>query len=677
MTEAPLQTGANPSHTFPDNGSWLVTVHASDGEGGSDSSGLTVNTTNVTPTIVSVPPSFATEGSLYTYLPDVHEPSDDILTWTLPPSAPAGMVLDASNGRITWTPEYSDSLTSPPTITLLVRDDDGAASLQSWTLTVLFSDIDGDGLADSWENLNGLDPELASDGLLDPDGDGLNNLDEFLSGSDPQSFDGPLGPLLISPAEGSEVATAFPWLEVSQAFDPQEDDLSYQFELFEDAALSIALAAGSTLHSSDEPSRWKVNAPLPEDTTVFWRVRANDGAASGPYSELGSFFVNSENQRPSAPEPVAPVDGALVGEPEVHLQWLLSQDAEDDEMSYLIEIYDEAGEAIEQEESEILSPHDGPSASWSVSSSLSEDHLYSWRVAALDEHGAQSEWSDPRSFQVSRINNPPTNCRLLSPVQGEQIESTAPTLTAQHGDDPDGPIVEMLFETDVSANLGTKEYASWTVETASSAPPQWDMTASGFSLPENRQVFARLRCFDSEGTSSTPHLIDFFVRGENEAPAVPSPLSPLAGEDITSSNIRLEALGHGDPEGDLHFFEFIVTRDPSLEDIVVESGLVVAAAPDQHGDSHVSWPLGRMPGDLYWSVRGVDDRGAQSSWASPLPISFRLEPAVEDAQGGCAGKASHAGARAGSLLPIVGFLLALGRRRGGRNQPGNSSREIS
>ncbi|MBN1538860.1 MAG: hypothetical protein JW939_01850 [Candidatus Thermoplasmatota archaeon] len=47
-------------------------------------------------------------------------------------------------------------------------------------------DLDGDGMDDNWEYLNGLDPST-DDSMLDRDGDGYSNLDEFRAGSDPQN----------------------------------------------------------------------------------------------------------------------------------------------------------------------------------------------------------------------------------------------------------------------------------------------------------------------------------------------------------------------------------------------------------------------------------------------------------------------------------------------------------
>ena len=667
---SPVQAGSSLSHSFPDNDNWQLTVTVSDDDGGSDSGSLSVITSNVSPTITSQPPAIANEGLLYSYQPSVHEPGEDSLTWTLAPSAPPGMVLDSSNGRVSWTPEYADTLTAAPTLTLFVRDDDGAMTFQSWTPTVLYADGDGDGLADSWEILHALDPNLSGDEVLDPDADGLTNLDEFLAGTDPNTFDGPESPLLLSPIEGTEVATWLPWLEVEEAFDPQGDVLSYHFEVYSDAALSQSLATGTTTAASSNLRRWKVTNPLLENATVFWRARAEDTAVLGSYSSLASFFVNSENESPTTPQLLEPADGELLSSQTISLQWLLSDDIDKDRLSYLIEVRDEWQELVENGESEVLDASLGSSGSWTISTPLEEDKIYSWRVAARDEHGSESEWSDPRFFQASQINTSPEGCRLIHPIQGQQIDSISPILIAEQGTDIDSEIAEILFELDVNPELGSEEYSSWT-EPALSQPGsvQWDLEATGFILSENRQVFARLRCFDAEGASSVPHLIDFFVRGDNEPPQIPTVLSPLGEVDIAASSVLLQAVGHGDPEGDLHFFEFVVARDESLEDIVTESGPVLPSAVDDLGETHVSWNLQRFSGDLYWSVSGVDEHGARSDWSPALQIRFSPEPLVETSGAGCRAQALPISAQAISLMPLLAFAVAARRRKAGRESP--------
>ena len=65
-------------------------------------------------------------------------------------------------------------------------------------------DTDGDGLADSWELQNGLNPYDPFDATSDYDGDGRTALQEFFDGTDPLVADN-VPPLTTPPAPPSDV----------------------------------------------------------------------------------------------------------------------------------------------------------------------------------------------------------------------------------------------------------------------------------------------------------------------------------------------------------------------------------------------------------------------------------------------------------------------------------------
>ncbi len=671
-------SGASPIHAFPDDGNFTVVLSVNDGTDTVTQSHSVV-VANVAPEFISTPPATAQEGVVYSYLPVIDDPGDEVFTWSLASSAPPSMTMDPASGELSWTPDYADSLTGTFAVTLTVDDGDGASDVQTWTIEVTFLDADGDGLSDSWEVDNGLDPNDPGDSGADPDGDGLSNSQEYAAGQNPNSFDGPDAPVPLTPLTGEEAVEVTPDLITSNAVDPQGDVLLYEFEVWADANLTVVVSSSGWIAEDAVETFWKVDTPLAENGVYWWRTRAADPNVEGPWSDVQEFMVNISNEAPGAPVAVYPVEGQVVADVTPAMQWAAAVDVDQDELSYTVHIYDSDGETIVAEASELAIAEGEVNGSWDVDVALDEDTVYSWSVMATDEHGLEGPWSELESFLYTLDNGAPEGVALISPEDGSSTPERSPVLVASEGADPEGGALEYIFEVDSVDSFDGSDYATATVTGSGTGTVEWDLGEDGVELPQNAVAYARVSAVDEVGIASVPHTISFEVRGENDPPPVPELLSPVDGATEESVTPVLEAGNVIDPEGDLVFYDFIVATDPELSDVVAGGeglGLLGGTGPAAT-DGATSWQVdSNLNGDLYWSARAVDEFGEASEWAAPFALKVEGgEPNVEvpeDVLGGgalegcdCSMGSADGGlpVRALALLALFMVPITLRRRR--------------
>jgi hypothetical protein len=121
-------------------------------------------------------------------------------------------------------------------------------------------DTDGDGLPDTWESANNLNPNV-DDGALDPDDDGLTNLQEYAGGTDP--WLGPAGlKVEIARETSGAVILRMPLTPRSQAV------VQYAETIHGPVWLDWPVAPAPASHPA-----WVVVSLLPDTTARFFRVR--------------------------------------------------------------------------------------------------------------------------------------------------------------------------------------------------------------------------------------------------------------------------------------------------------------------------------------------------------------------------------------------------------------------
>ncbi|MAO64072.1 MAG: hypothetical protein CL666_03655 [Balneola sp.] len=145
-------------------------------------------------------------------------------------------------------------------------------------------DTDGDGIPDSWENDNGLDPENADDGQAITES-GYSNLELYVHSIQEQSeFTPAPGVLtLTSPVGQTGISTRpeFTWTKASFA---NEYELQIRDGSGDYAAIIYDAVVEDTMYAIPQDTQ------LVGDETYFWRVRGLNEAGGGVWSDY-AFFV--------------------------------------------------------------------------------------------------------------------------------------------------------------------------------------------------------------------------------------------------------------------------------------------------------------------------------------------------------------------------------------------------
>ena len=142
-----------------------------------------------------------------------------------------------------------------------------------------------------------------------------------------------------------------------------------------------------------------VDVELGENTRYWWRANAADAFVAGPWSEIGTFVVDADNEAPSVPTAVSPDGSADTVSPDFVVDE--STDPEGDAFVYVWEVFSD------EDLSDLVGGGESEEPTWMLEDDLSEDVWYWWRAAARDELGAQSDWSDTLVFLVNTQNNLP------------------------------------------------------------------------------------------------------------------------------------------------------------------------------------------------------------------------------------------------------------------------------
>ena len=427
----------------------------------------------------------------------------------------------------------------------------------------------------------------------------------------------PPGAFQVSrPADGAQVDTQSPVLEVTNSYDVDEDTLTYSFEVYADSAMAnrVAFATGLS-EEKDGTTAWTVNQALEDNTRYYWRAIVTDEHGITAETALSAFFVNTANDAPDAPGLLSPADGAPVNATALALTVTNAADADGDPLTYDFEL-DRVNtfDSLQKRSAARISAGAGSTA-WTVAG-LEDNAWYFWRVRASDGVAA-SPWVQGRFF-VNTTNDAPSAPTLKNPGQGSWVSSLTPTLELNPATDIDQDPITYRFEVFADAGLTSLVAAEET------ELPQFIVPAP---LADNTWYYWRARAKDDGGlTSGWMPTASFFTNsnGVNDPPTI-TLLEP-ASELFTNAASFLIRWEDGDPETnariDLYSFD---PDDPRAGQALIAGNL--EEDPDGEADTYL-WDIAGLADGAYGVSATITDGESTVTAAAPGRIIIDRRPPV-------------------------------------------------
>ena len=229
----------------------------------------------------------------------------------------------------------------------------------------------------------------ASDGAAESDWSGVPGFFVNTLNNAPEK------PVPANPSDGAGVNVFTPTLSVQNATDLDRDVLTYDFKVYEDAALSILAASVTGVIETQGTTSWTVSVPLKENRTYYWQAQAFDGELASGWTAPLSFTVNTGNDEPTAPTIVSPAEGGSVDIAMPLLTVLNATDLDSSRLTYEFQVF--YGSAMIWFATGIEEGMGSTSATLSVP--LTDNTVYSWRCRAHDGN-RDGAWTAMTKFTV-------------------------------------------------------------------------------------------------------------------------------------------------------------------------------------------------------------------------------------------------------------------------------------
>lgn len=658
-------SGTSASHTYVDDGTYLLVLSCVDDDGGTGSDLAIIIVNNVAPTLTALSgDTSGTEGDTLSYHCEETDPGTaDVvaLSWNF------GDGVTATGGDLTHS--FADE--GIYAVTCTANDGDGGVTSDSLSVTIdnsapviasLMTDTAGDegaslafagtatdaGSADvlTWVWDFGDGTVATGDSVTHDYGDNgtwtvIVSLDD---GTDTTQSSFTVDTVNVAPTIGGTPDTDTQD-ELAYSFAPSLDDPGYDdtwvwtARLPSTATLDAATGQIDWTPSYTEAGTYAIDLQVNDDDggvgTLSWTLTVtvvdNDGdglsdiwesahgldpsdASDATLDSDGDGRTNAEEYAdgtlpdvydgPSAPVALSPADGGEATTATVDLVVTNATGPRGDALLYAFEIYDDGAMTSLVSSAAAIAEDGTGQTAWTVDVPLTENTWYSWWANASDSH-VSGPWSTPAAFFYSAVEEAPGAPGIQAPFDGSSVASLTPDLVLDEAFDPDEDPLSYTF---VLTDDTGAEVTSTTGATGDGLEATW---TADVALADGAEYCWYAFATDDTGLSGPDSTTScFWVDLSNQPPSAPVITSPLDGSGVASLDVDVVLTDGVDPEDRavLHFFE--LDTDPAFG-----SSDKQAADVPSDGSGTTTWTPDTLTDNTWYYVRALcSDGAAESAW---------------------------------------------------------------
>ncbi len=416
------------------------------------------------------------------------------------------------------------------------------------------------------------------------------------------------GSFVVSrPADGKEVDTVNPVLEITNSVDVDNDALTYGFEVYEASNPTVPVASVTGLPQGDGGvTAWTVDFELTDGASYTWKAVATDEHGGQTEIAASSFLVDTTNHAPAEPAIASPIIDSETTLQELALTVDNSTDADGDTLVYYFEI--DTVNTFDSLNLQISGPvtEGSLTTGWTVSN-LDDNTTWFWRVKANDG-AAESRWAKG-SFLVNLANDIPSRPTVHNPGDVAFVETLTPELSVNPADDPDDELLNYQFEVYADQAMtehvvsGNTDGLSWTVPV---------------ELVDNTSYYWRYQVEDEHsGMSGWNGPQTFFVKdnGIDDPPHI-TMLEPSANI-VVKDDVVLIRWKDSDPDSNADIALYYDTAGAT--GVLIADGL--KEDPDGSGDGYL-WDTSTLEHDVYNVYAVIADATTQESSYAPATVTI-------------------------------------------------------